>query len=105
MIRAKTSVYDELQKLYGFENLEVPENEAELVANQRFEKIIRLNQLGIYIDEAHHVFGQTMERELKSLRITVNEMRHGPRWWAAIITRGRRTSIIKCYQKWFMPMG
>jgi len=60
-IRAKTSVYDELAKLYDFESLELPENEAELVANQRFEKIIRLNQLGIYIDEAHHVFGQTME--------------------------------------------
>ena len=25
--------------------------------NQRFEKLMRLEQLGIFVDEAHHAFG------------------------------------------------
>lgn len=84
IIKPKTSVYYELERLYDFDQVELPENEKELVANQRFEKIIRLNQLGIFIDEAHHAFGRALDRELKSLRITVNEI-------------AARTSVVGCY--------
>ncbi len=49
------SVYSEHLDLY---ESETPEEEGELTTNQRFEKLCRLGQLGIYVDEAHHAFGK-----------------------------------------------
>lgn len=52
----------------------------ELLSNQRFEKLTRLTQLGIYVDEAHHMFGNDLEKALHengkgtSLRNTINEL-------------------------------
>ncbi len=66
-------------QLYDFETLD----DIELTTNQRFEKLRRLEQLGIYIDEAHHAFGNQLERDLlrkkgedarTSLRRTVDEL-------------------------------
>lgn len=68
--------YDDL---YDFET--DIETEQELASNQRFNKLIRLKQLGIYVDEAHHLFGTSLEREfatggtgVSSLRLTINEL-------------------------------
>jgi len=42
------------------------------VANLRLQKIASLPHLGIFSDEAHHTYGQSMEKELKKVRITVD---------------------------------
>ena len=56
-------------------------NELDVLANQRFRKILRLQNLGIYVDEAHHVFGTKLaddlsydEKRTTSLRFTINEI-------------------------------
>lgn len=37
-----------------------------LIENRRFKKLCRLPQLGIYVDEAHHLFGTALEKSLRS---------------------------------------
>lgn len=60
--------------------IEDAENKAELIANNRFAKLLRLKNLGIYVDEAHHVFGTKLQDDLittsraTSLRVTINEL-------------------------------
>ena len=55
-------------------------NNDDLISNQRFEKLTRLTQMGIYVDEAHHMFGADLEKALHengkgtSLRKTINEL-------------------------------
>lgn len=76
-VLAPSSVYDENADLYGFDQ---PEDEADLTTNQRFEKLRRLEQLGIYVDEAHHAFGKTLAKDMgigqkendTSLRTTID---------------------------------
>ncbi len=71
------SVYEELEDLYDFDQ---PEDEVELATNQRFEKLRRIEQLGIYVDEAHHAFGNQLERDMglnktkTSLALTIDEL-------------------------------
>lgn len=61
----------------GLENIE---EEIQLINNHRFVKLSRLKQLGIYVDEAHHVFGSKLQEDLMtstkatSLRVTINEL-------------------------------
>lgn len=49
-----------------------------LIFNQRYSKLTRLRQLGIYVDEAHHLFGKELVKSLtdkkseSSLRRTIN---------------------------------
>ncbi len=56
------------------------DDEASLITNQRFTKLTRLPQLGVYVDEAHHVFGTKLSDDLlstkkaTSLRVTINEL-------------------------------
>lgn len=56
------------------------DNTDDLMSNQRFEKLTRLTQMGIYVDEAHHMFGADLEKALHengkatSLRNTINEL-------------------------------
>ena len=65
-----------IKQLYG--DFDEIENTDELLVNQRFEKLTRLQQLGIYVDEAHHMFGKDLEKAFKknstktSLRNTIN---------------------------------
>ena len=74
------SVYDDISDLYGFDS---PEDEADLTINQRFLKLRNLPQLGIFVDEAHHAFGDILEKELidsrkeTSLRFTINALAQG----------------------------
>ena len=51
--------------------------------NQRFKKLCRLPQLGVYVDEAHHLFGSDLEKNIRagkgkttSLRDTINLLNH-----------------------------
>lgn len=70
------SLGKDLEELYGFDI----ETEADLTTNQRFAKLTRLEQLGIYVDEAHHVFGNQLAADFglkktsTSLRLTINEL-------------------------------
>lgn len=72
------SAYERYGDIYGDDGLETPSG---IASNQRFTKLQRLAQLGIYVDEAHHFFGTTLlgdmaarEKEKKSLRLTVDEL-------------------------------
>lgn len=75
----------------GIEDLE---GEGELLTNQRFQKLLRLKNLGIYVDEAHHLFGDKLRDDLSSsnpssLRLTINELAENLR------TAG--SSVVACY--------
>ena len=71
------SVYEEASDLYDFDT---PEDENDLTTNQRFQKLTRLEQLGIFVDEAHHAFGSKLARDMglqkskTSLRLTIDEL-------------------------------
>lgn len=64
-------------------------DEGELLSNQRFEKLTRLEQLGIYVDEAHHLFGGDLQKSMNSLRLTINELA------AALKESGTR--VVACF--------
>lgn len=70
----KSDIDDIFSELYGeSQHME----EGDLIFNQRFEKLTRLTQLGIYVDEAHHLFGKQLDKDLydkskSSLRTTIN---------------------------------
>jgi hypothetical protein len=66
-----------------------------LITNQRFAKLTRLKQLGIYLDEAHHAFGSKLEKDFglkksaTSLRVTINEL--------AEHLKKAGTQVVGCY--------
>ena len=64
-------------------------DEGELLTNQRFEKLTRLRQLGVFVDEAHHLFGNDLQKSMTSLRLTINELDKE--------LRQSGTQIIGCY--------
>ncbi|HDX9630394.1 TPA: DEAD/DEAH box helicase family protein [Bacillus cereus] len=86
------SAYDQIGDLYGFGE---PIEEGELLNNQRFSKLTRLGNLGVFIDEAHHAFGDALAKDMglkvskTSLRLTINEL-------ASSLERSG-TSLIGCY--------
>ncbi|QFZ91272.2 TnsA endonuclease N-terminal domain-containing protein [Synechococcus elongatus] len=86
------SVYAQAADLYGFDQ---PNDDDSLTTNQRFEKLRRLGQLGIYIDEAHHAFGKQLANDMgikstaTSLRKTVDEL-------ASSLERVG-THVVACY--------
>lgn len=88
----KGTVYEELADLLADDE---PDDEGELTTNQRFEKLKRVTQLGIYIDEAHHAFGNALATDMglkqskTSLRTTVDEL-------AANLKRAG-TQVVACY--------
>lgn len=42
------------------------------VANRRLQRLAQLPHLGVFSDEAHHTYGQSMDAELKKVRKTVD---------------------------------
>ncbi|MCB2295457.1 DEAD/DEAH box helicase family protein [Clostridium algoriphilum] len=85
-------VINTLKDIYGDDNIQ---DNKDLIFNQRFEKLIRLSQLGVYVDEAHHMFGTDLEKALRSnatktsLRNTINEL--------AINLKRKGTGVVACY--------
>ena len=81
-----------LGDLYGDDDVE---NDSDLMFNQRFQKLCRLSQIGVYVDEAHHMFGSELEKSLRSntaqtsLRSTINILADD------LVRRG--TSVVGCY--------
>ena len=86
------SVYDEAADLYDFDALE---DENDLTTNQRFQKLTRLEQLGIFVDEAHHAFGSKLATDMglkkskTSLRLTIDEL--------AASLKQAGTHVCACY--------
>ena len=73
------TVYAQFAGLYGDD--EAPEDEQQLTINARFQRLARLPQLGIYVDEAHHALGAGLAKDLgydakakTSLRLTIDEL-------------------------------
>ena len=62
-----------------------------LMDNQRFKKLCRLPHLGVYVDEAHHLFGADLEKEIRSSGATKTSLRDTINLLAA------NTSIVACY--------
>lgn len=91
---AATGVYADASDLYNFDQ---PEAEGELTTNQRFEKLRRLEQLGIYVDEAHHAFGKDLAKDMgvgakatdTSLRTTIDIL--------AASLNAAGTRVVACY--------
>lgn len=91
---AVSGVYADAADLYNFYQ---PEEECELTTNQRFEKLRRLEQLGIYVDEAHHAFGKALAKDMgigaketdTSLRTTIDILA------ASLSAAGTR--VVACY--------
>jgi len=89
-----TGVYADAADLYNFDQ---PEEEGELTTNQRFEKLRRLEQLGIYVDEAHHAFGKKLAKDMgvgaketdTSLRTTIDIL--------AASLNNAGTRVVACY--------
>ena len=80
-----------LSDLYGDDEDSDVWDDNSLMDNQRFRKLCRLPQLGVYVDEAHHLFGAKLKKELRSggankttLRNTINML-------------AESTSIVACY--------
>ncbi|WAC19046.1 DEAD/DEAH box helicase family protein [Luteolibacter sp. SL250] len=90
----KSKITDGFDDLYDLDAS--IEDEADLLSNQRFAKLTRLEQLGIYIDEAHHAFGDKLAKDMgvgtaskTSLRTTVDEL--------AAHLKEAGTQVVACY--------
>lgn len=91
---SSSSVYADAADLYNFDQ---PEEEGELTTNQRFEKLRRLEQLGIFVDEAHHAFGKALAKDMgvgakatdTSLRTTIDIL--------AASLNATGTHVVACY--------
>lgn len=66
-------------------------DDASLMGNQRFNKLCRLPQLGVYVDEAHHLFGADLEKQIRTKKNDKTSLR------ATINMLAERTSIVACY--------
>lgn len=79
-----------LSTVFGSDDEENIWDNDSLMDNQRFKKLCRLPLLGVYVDEAHHLFGTDLEKELRSnakktsLRDTINLL-------------AESTSLVACY--------
>ena len=74
------TLYSDLPEMVG---------EDELKTNQRYEKLTRLEQLGVYVDEAHHMFGKDLEKSITSLRQTINDLN--------VALESNNTKLVACY--------
>lgn len=86
-----------LGDLYGPTDLADPDSqdlvrdERSLIENQRFKKLTRLKRLGVYVDEAHHLFGADLEKEIRKGTATKTSLRD------TINLLAERTSVVACY--------
>lgn len=70
-------------------------DDEDLMRNQRYIKLTRLKQLGIYVDEAHHAFGKSLKNDMidrsnqTSLRLTIDNL--------AAELKSAGTAVVACY--------
>jgi len=100
LFASESETYEKKSITEGFDDLydldASIEDDADLLSNQRFAKLTRLEQLGIYIDEAHHAFGDKLAKDMgvgkaskTSLRTTVDEL--------AAHLKEAGTQVVACY--------
>jgi len=81
------------------------ENEAkEAVANQRLQTIASLPSLAIFSDEAHHTYGQALDKRLKRVRQTVNYLVDNTNVLVVVNTTGTpyyKKQILKDVIYWY----
>lgn len=71
------------------------EGDGDLIVNQRFAKLCRLRQIGVYVDEAHHLFGKALSDSFadrnkeNGLRRTINMLNDA--------LEGRGSKVVACY--------
>lgn len=81
-----------LKSIYGESNeAESFLDEQTLNINQRFKKLTRLKQLGVYVDEAHHLFGASLESDIRTEKANKTSLR------TTINLLAKETSIVACY--------
>lgn len=82
-----------LSSIYGDDDVEMDDvwDDTSLIDNQRFKKLCRLPQLGVYVDEAHHLFGADLEKQIRAQKNDKTSLR------ATINMLAERTSIVACY--------
>lgn len=81
-----------------------PDEAKEMVANQRLQTIASLPNLAIFSDEAHHTYGQVLEKQLKRVRQTVNYLSDNTNVLAVINTTGTpyfKRQILKDVIYWY----
>ena len=89
------------QTLLDFEEKKEQE---ELEANLRLQKITSLPNLGIFSDEAHHTYGNEMDKELKRVRGTVNYINEETNLIAVVNTTGTpyyKTQMLREVVAWY----
>ena len=88
----RNTLYSEIDAF--LDELQV-DSEGDLTTNQRFEKLRRLERLGIFVDEAHHAFGNKLAKDMgtqqskTSLRKTIDEL--------AANLKAMGTQVVACY--------
>ena len=81
-----------LSSVYGGDDEEDDvRDDTSLMENQRFKKLCRLTQLGVYVDEAHHLFGADLEKQIRSSKGQKTSLRD------TINMLADSTSIVACY--------
>ena len=80
------------------------QEQAALEANLRLQKIASLPSLGVFSDEAHHTYGNRIDRELKRVRETVNYIKEQKGVIAVINTTGTpyyRRQMLREVVAWY----
>jgi type III restriction enzyme len=74
------------------------------VANQRLQTIASLPNLAIFSDEAHHAYGQTLDKRLKRVRQTVNYLADKTNTLVVVNTTGTpyyKRQVLKDVVYWY----
>lgn len=77
------SILEDMDDMLDLENVVLIDDKY-LTKNQRFEKLLRLDNLAIYVDEAHHAFGTSLEGSMKKLKASIDAI-------------SEHTTVIGCY--------
>ena len=83
---------------------EEKKEQEELEANLRLQKIIHMPDLGIFSDEAHHTYGNDVNKDLKRVRQTVNYIHEENPLIAVVNTTGTpyyRTQMLREVVAWY----
>ena len=70
IILRRQSAPSDARTLFG----DIRSAEAELVSNASLQRLQELDNLAVFVDEAHHSFGQSLEGDLKRVRETINHL-------------------------------
>ena len=79
-----------LSDIYGPDDEDEAWDDTTLLDNQRFKKLCRLPQLGVYVDEAHHLFGADLVKQIRSDKAKKTSLRD------TINLLAQNTSIVAC---------